>query len=561
VAPVLSTPDTHVFEAASPSTAPRSTLTDEELDTTYEIARTIREIRQAGWQRVALQFPDHLLPDAPRVYSRLQAGLKNTPSTSQPSLGQGVAELQLESNATPNETEISPQPLQQGLSLSILGDTSYGACCVDEVAAQHASADAVVHYGRACLSPTSHLPAIYVFTINPLPLDPLLRSFKATYPDKSAKIVLTSDVTYAAHLPSIRASLQEADYTNIFTTEIQHEPTSPIPNRTVPTDDATDLATWALFHIGQPPQALLLTLASRLASIHIYPNTSTPSASTPSPPATLLATTHLALRRRYALVTRLSRASIIGILINTLSVASYLNALGALQERIRAAGKKYYVFVVGKLNAAKVANFAEVDGWVVLGCWESSLVESGEFEKPVVVPWELELALKGDETRVWTGEWRGDFSTVLEGGADGEDSQEGENGVDGAAGGSDAGDDDDDESESEPPEFDLRTGRYVQHSKPMKQKASKLGASKEGTSKEGGAANQTEHALVKRAKGDLARIGGQASPGAQYLREKRTWQGLGSDFEIAYEEDASRPVIQEGRSGIARGYQNEQDKA
>jgi diphthamide biosynthesis protein 2 len=26
------------------------------------------------------------------------------------------------------------------------------SCCVDEVAAQHVDADAVVHYGRACMS-------------------------------------------------------------------------------------------------------------------------------------------------------------------------------------------------------------------------------------------------------------------------------------------------------------------------------------------------------------------------------------------------------------------------
>ena len=45
----------------------------------------------------------------------------------------------------------------------ILGDTSYGmskhlisyiigACCVDEVAAEHVNCDVVIHFGRACLS-------------------------------------------------------------------------------------------------------------------------------------------------------------------------------------------------------------------------------------------------------------------------------------------------------------------------------------------------------------------------------------------------------------------------
>ena len=33
----------------------------------------------------------------------------------------------------------------------LTGD-SLGSCCVDEVSAQHVDADAVVHYGRACMS-------------------------------------------------------------------------------------------------------------------------------------------------------------------------------------------------------------------------------------------------------------------------------------------------------------------------------------------------------------------------------------------------------------------------
>ena len=81
--------------------------------------------------------------------------------------------------------------------LTILADTSYGTCCVDEVAAEHVDADVVVHYGRSCLSPTARLPVIYVFTHKALPLEPVVRAFKATYPDPTTKVVIAADVTYA----------------------------------------------------------------------------------------------------------------------------------------------------------------------------------------------------------------------------------------------------------------------------------------------------------------------------------------------------------------------------
>ncbi|KAI9873142.1 MAG: Diphthamide biosynthesis protein 2, partial [Watsoniomyces obsoletus] len=122
----------------------------------------------------------------------------------------------------------------------------------------------------------------------------------------------------------------------------------------------------------------------------------------------------MVLRRRYALITSLATVPIWGILINTLSVRNYLSMITHVQKLISDAGKKSYLFVVGKINAAKVANFSEIGGWVVIGCWESSLIDSREFYKPIITPFELELALRPDESRVWTGEWRADFAGVLE---------------------------------------------------------------------------------------------------------------------------------------------------
>lgn len=40
-----------------------------------------------------------------------------------------------------------------GVEYYILADTSYGSCCVDEVAAEHVDAHAIIHFGNACLSP------------------------------------------------------------------------------------------------------------------------------------------------------------------------------------------------------------------------------------------------------------------------------------------------------------------------------------------------------------------------------------------------------------------------
>lgn len=538
-APVLSTSDTHIFEDPTPvlETAETKRLTDEELLNIYEISRTALEIHDGKWRRIALQFPDHMLHDAPRVFEALELKLADHARNE---------ERDGQKNTTNSEKNVPRSSRQR---LFILADTSYGACCVDEIAAEHADAEVIVHYGRSCLSPTARLPVIYVFTTRDLPLEPLIKSFESTFSEKNSKILLMADVMYHNHIKDISDCLTNLGYTNVFAPSILHDPSSPLPNRTIPPEVAAgdeDLKSYQLFHISDPPPALLLTLSSRLQAMYIYPTTSESQ-----PTTTIQARTNLTLNRRYAILTSLSTCPVFGILINTLSMKNYLQTVTHIQSQISAAGKKSYTFVVGKVNAAKVANFSEIGGWVVIGCWESSLIESRDFFRPIITPFELSLALQGDGERVWTGEWTGDFSGVLETPiseikirADGEDDFSETTTQDKVDQNSD------DEEESEPPEFDLRTGRYVSHSRPMKKTNAVQNSTPNNVE-----ANKS-HALVMRAKGDLATVNGAVSPGAEFLKSQRTWTGLGSDFEIAYDaEDTEKgSSVEEGRSGIARGY-------
>ncbi|KAI1414193.1 diphthamide biosynthesis protein [Hypoxylon sp. FL1857] len=545
--PVLSTPAEHIFEDPTPSSAiahaERPHRPDHELYEVYEIMRTAAEIQRNGWRRIALQFPDAMLPDAPWVVGALSTELEKT------------------------QKEGQEQEQKQRQRLYILADTSYSACCVDEIAAEHADADGVVHYGRACLSPTSRLPVIHVFTRQKLDYDAIAEAFQKEFPGKEEKAVIMADVMFQEHVAPISELLREKGYNNVITTEIVRDPTGIIPNRKLVLSDAENrepvdynLNEYHLFHISTPPTSLLLTLSSRLGSLRIYSTPSSPyttTSETPDPSAT-----PGMLRRRYALVIRLATASIIGILVNTLSVKNYMSTISTLKSQIAAAGKKSYTIVVGKLNAAKLANFAEVDGWVVVGCWESGLVEQEGLWKPVVTPVELGLALQGDESRVWTGEWWGGIEGVKSPPVVNENedtTHRREEGV--VESKAENVEDDIDDEESEAPEFDLRTGKLVSHSRPMRvaiRSAPRSGPEIDGTSL---ASDQKlgSSAVVKRVTGDVALVNGVASPGAEFLRSQRTWQGLGTEFG-AEDDDETSTVVEEGRSGVARGYTVGQDQ-
>jgi diphthamide biosynthesis protein 2 len=571
-APILSTPAEHIFEAPVPLTEAGSRLSDEQLYVQYEIRRTVSEIRTGKWKRIALQFPDDMLGDAPRVCENLKKDLKSERKADATKAIEGVTEgvakvtveeeLEVDVAGQQNKSEKDEEE-----HLTILGDTSYGACCVDEVAAEHCDAEVVVHYGRSCLSPTARLPVIYVFTSKDLDLEGTVSTFQATYPDLEEKVVLMADIPFQHHVSELHHKLKERGYTNVHETTILHDPASPLPNRTVPDEIQSNpdaLKEFSIFHISDPPTSLLLTLSSRVSRVHILPTNTTAS------PRALQTNTTAALRRRYALLTKVATAPIIGILINTLSVKNYMTALQHCQELIAAAGKKSYTFVVGKLNAAKIANFSEVEGWVVIGCWESSLVESSDFYRPIVTPFELEMAMTDDKERVWGGEWVSDFGALLlrdeekkaATAANGEVQED-------ATETSTLNDDDpyaNASSDDEPPEFDLRTGRYVSHSRPMGRPKAKTNAvnGTNATNTSDTKSTKPSSSLIHRTKGEMASVNGVTSPGAEYLRSQRTWQGLGGDYAIEYERDENGKIrgaaMEEGRAGVARGYAVSADK-
>lgn len=557
-APALSTPAEHLFEHVDPEAAPEAGMPEDRSDNAlreiYEVGRTAREIRQGSRRRVALQFPDSMLGDAPRIVALLHDEL-----ASQRPRENGNATVEGDSN--PNSAEIQSSnvgqstPTDQKERIYILADTSYSACCVDEIAAEHVHADVVVHYGRSCLSPTSRLPVIYVFTKHKLDHDTVIAAFEQEHPEKSSRVVLMADVTYQDHISALMHALQALGYSNIVSTSIVHDPLGLIPNRKVVDIEGKevsigerggiDLLEYSVFHVSSPPTALLLALSSRVKALHIFTTGTGPD--TDSSDARR---TRALLGRRYARVLTLATAGIIGILVNTLSVSNYLSSIDSIRKQIAAAGKKSYTVVVGKLNPAKLANFAEIDGWVIIGCWESSLVEDDAgFFRPVITPFELEAALMSDEERIWGVEWWGGIETVGK-----KVEKEPPNAIEGHTTAEmlppqpdvvDYGDIEDEESE--PPQFDLRTGKLVSHSRPMRMAAAR--GSREQATSQAGQPGTSSDALTLRPKSDLATVNGVVSPGAEYLRSQRTWQGLGSD----YSEERSA-AIEEGRSGVARGY-------
>ena len=88
-----------------------------------------------------------------------------------------------------NNTTTKQQPIQIIKSLSILGDVTYGACCIDDLSARSLGCDLLVHYGHSCLVPLTCtvLPCLYIFVEIRVDVQHLIDCVKLTFREEEEK--------------------------------------------------------------------------------------------------------------------------------------------------------------------------------------------------------------------------------------------------------------------------------------------------------------------------------------------------------------------------------------
>lgn len=115
------------------------------------------------------------------------------------------------------------------------------------------------------------------------------------------------------------------------------------------------------------------------------------------------------MRRRNFYIEKCKDARSLGIVVGTLATRGYLDIVKHLQALARHRNIRTYLISVGKVNPAKLANFMEIDCFVLIGCAENDLFTSRDFYKPLLSVYEVEMALNA----AWHGELAPNYSLVF----------------------------------------------------------------------------------------------------------------------------------------------------
>ncbi|XP_019849452.1 PREDICTED: diphthamide biosynthesis protein 2-like [Amphimedon queenslandica] len=449
---------------------------DEEIWSYYELEKCLQFIKDH--KTVTLQFPDDMLHESVRVSSILQRESKK--------------------------------------DLFVLGDTSYGSCCVDEVGAEHIGSDGIIHFGTSCLTETKRLPVLYVFGKEEVDEVDLKEKFEELFPNKSEHIIVLYDVVYH-HIISYFSNEVSSIYPNVIFSKLLVPSCDGVKSEGDISDGEESfikrfgrcfnvtrpLSNYKIFYIGsEGPTLTNFMLTYRDNQFYSY-NPSTCTSRVES------LNVNQMLRKRYYLIQKAKEANTIGILVGTLGAVNYLSMIERLKEILKAVGKKFYTVAVGKLNPAKLANFMEVELYVIVACPHCSLLDTQEYYRPIVTPFEMEVACL--KSRTWSGDIELSYQELLPGGSCHTDSME---------------------SDSSP-DFSFLTGRLLS------------GAANE----ESGDCSDGQ-SLITRGSRDIL-LHSQGSGGPAYLKN-RTWQGLERRL-------GETPVssAEEGRSGLPINYSHE----
>lgn len=319
---------------------------------TFEIPKTIHRIRTLGAKRVALQFPEGLLLFATTISDIL--------------------------------TQFCP-----GTETLIMGDVTYGACCIDDYTARALGCDLLVHYAHSCLIPVdvTTIKTLYIFVDISIDTSHLIATLERNFqPGKTIATVGT--IQFNATLHGLKPVLERSGF-KVLIPQIMPLSKGEILGCTSPqlSDKEVDI----LLYLGDGRFHL------ESAMIH---NPSIPAYRYDPYSRVLSRETYdheeMQTLRRDAINTAKS-AKKWGIILGSLGRQGNPNTMTMIENYLNERGIPFVNLLLSEIFPGKLASMSDVECWVQIACPRLSIDWGYAFPRPLLTPYEALVALGGRE--------------------------------------------------------------------------------------------------------------------------------------------------------------------
>lgn len=263
----------------------------------------------------------------------------------------------------------------------------------------------MIHFGHACLSKVTRLPVLYVFPKNFVNIDSFISAFTSQFPDTLEKIFVFYDVGAYFTIDAIANRLHQLSYVNVDIGKLAENEEPDILCWSLKNNQTTE--NYTCLYLGNDNQSFFnISMAIKCKKWILFDITTCTMKEVHA-----MDTKFMMKRNHY--IEKCKDAQSLGIVVATLTTKGYLDIIKHIQELARRRRVKTYIFSVGKVNPAKLANFSEVDCFVLVGCSENNLYNSREFYKPLISVFEVEMALNPAWSNQLPDTYSTDFREVL----------------------------------------------------------------------------------------------------------------------------------------------------
>ena len=349
----------------------------------FEIHKTIWRLRNGNVSRLALQFPEGLL-----LYATTLADIFKT--------------------FVPSIRDVV-----------ILGDVTYGACCVDDYAATALGCDFLVHYGHSCLVPVSMTTCktLYVFVDILFDEEHLVQSIRKNFPNRTDKIALAGTIQFASAIGKVRETLRP--FYECFDVG-RTKPLSPgeVLGCTAPSlGDGEVMGARSGDLMGEEGKkahdAIVFVADGRFhleAMMIANPNVPAYRYDPYERVLTREYYDHVGMQNvRKSMILRAKKAKKFGLILGTLGRQGNPAVLARLERLFESRNKETVVFLISEISPERIASLSEnggIDAFVQVACPRLSIDWGEAFIVPVLTPYEAYICLEGAEA--WD-----DVNTVL----------------------------------------------------------------------------------------------------------------------------------------------------
>jgi diphthamide biosynthesis protein 2 len=328
-----------------------------EVVSRFNLTDVVSLITKFGYKKVVLQFPDEELTYSVAVYDYLA------------------------------------DALSEEADIYITADSTWGSS-IDDVSAMHCDADLLVYFGTD-LSSSGSIPVAVCPSTGPLSADHCqlqILSAINSVSDRNggARIALFYEAGYHRSLFEVAAGLRTAGSNEVYVAQLppHADLTAWVPyvgrrvaeggtdngqvvvgGLLIPSDVVEDPSTVVVYVGDKGEQIVNIMLRASQNTVLHYSPAEAGAPSTGSAVRVLKGTDSKEFRERYGGVLRVKDAKIVGIIVGSMGLTADLtkDIVHRLQVLIRAAHKRYYTFVMGRLNEAKLCNFPEVPNELITG--------------------------------------------------------------------------------------------------------------------------------------------------------------------------------------------------